>query len=142
LFDQFYQDAGEVAFDDDQPWTMFIMPAAGFVVAGLNSTMADSHREEDHYGWLGAQQVEWFDAELRRFARADWWRIGVLGHPAIARSGSTGAAGALRDANRLRALHGQLDVLLDNNRRHRSAALVSLSDGRVTTTELDIDRTA
>jgi hypothetical protein len=53
-FDRFYA-AGEYdpplrrpTFTPDRPWTLFEMPDAGVVVAGLNSTMADSHREADH----------------------------------------------------------------------------------------------
>ena len=40
-------------FTPDEPWTLFEMPDLAVVVAGLNSTMAESHRDADHYGWSG-----------------------------------------------------------------------------------------
>jgi Trypsin-like peptidase domain len=51
----FYRD---VVFTPDEPWTLFTMPELRVVVAGVNSTMADSHL--DRYGWVGNDQAQWF----------------------------------------------------------------------------------
>jgi hypothetical protein len=55
-FTDFYADVDGVTFTPDEPWTLFEMPDLAVVVAGLNSTMAESHRDTDHYGWAGEHQ--------------------------------------------------------------------------------------
>jgi hypothetical protein len=140
LFDQFYAtgaEAPDAAFTAAQPWSLFVMPDAGVVVAGLNSTIADSHRDEDHYGWVGPEQVDWFDDRLTPFLATEWWRVGAIAHAPTRRSRSSLA---LRDATRLRRLNRHLDALLHNRRGRPSAALVALSDDGPERIELDLDR--
>ena len=67
MFDRFYAGEEAIAFDVDQPWTLFELPDVRLVVAGLNSTMAESHRDEDHHGWVGEAQLRWFADRLRAF---------------------------------------------------------------------------
>ena len=62
-FGVFYSDDGR-QFTPDEPWTLFTMPALGVTVAGLNSTMALSHRDEDEHGWVGDRQLTWFRKRL------------------------------------------------------------------------------
>src|SRR5262249_9724079 len=45
------------------------MPDLKLVVAGLNSTMRESHRDDDHYGYLGEAQLRWRD-HFTRWTRA------------------------------------------------------------------------
>jgi WD40 repeat protein len=59
-FCEFYKGASDAAFTPDEPWTLFPMPELGVAVAGLNSTMAMTHRAEDDRGELGAAQLDWF----------------------------------------------------------------------------------
>jgi WD40 repeat protein len=59
-FCEFYKGATDAAFTPDEPWTLFPMPDLGVVVAGMNSTMAMTHRAEDDRGELGAAQLGWF----------------------------------------------------------------------------------
>ena len=56
-FASFYADVPGVSFTPDEPWTLFEMPDLAVVVAGLNSTMAESHLDQDHYGLVG--QTSW-----------------------------------------------------------------------------------
>ncbi|MFD8995518.1 WD40 domain-containing protein [Streptomyces abikoensis] len=79
LFRELYQGLDAV-FDGDQPWTLFPVPALRTVVAGLNSSMAHSHRPEDQYGLLGPEQAAWFAQALRPYERDGWLRLGALRH--------------------------------------------------------------
>ncbi|MEU1374269.1 TIR domain-containing protein [Streptomyces triculaminicus] len=79
LFQELYQGLDTV-FDGDQPWTLFPVPALRTVVAGLNSSMAYSHRPDDQYGWVGAEQAAWFAQALRPYEQEGWLRLGALRH--------------------------------------------------------------
>jgi WD40 repeat protein len=79
-FDELYRGLDAVAFDRSAPWTLFTIPDLRIVVAGLNSTIADSHRDEDHYGWIGEAQAAWFAQRLRAHEEAGWLRLGVVRH--------------------------------------------------------------
>uniref|UniRef100_UPI00366DCA97 WD40 domain-containing protein n=1 Tax=Plantactinospora solaniradicis TaxID=1723736 RepID=UPI00366DCA97 len=80
LFDEIYQGLEEPIFDSEQPWTLYAVPDLQVVVAGLNSTVADSHRDEDHYGHLGEAQASWFAQWLRPYQQTGWLRLGVMAH--------------------------------------------------------------
>ncbi|MFF3439391.1 pentapeptide repeat-containing protein, partial [Streptosporangium sp. NPDC002721] len=80
MFSRFYTGISGAGFPKDQPWTLFEMPELNTVVAGLNSTMAESHRTSDHYGFCGEEQLRWFADRLRDYARRGWLRIGVMHH--------------------------------------------------------------
>ncbi|MFD5082068.1 TIR domain-containing protein [Kitasatospora sp. NPDC058406] len=97
LFQEFYQGL-EVVFDSAQPWTLFPVPELGTVVAGLNSSMAWSHRPDDRYGWLGPEQAAWFAQALRPYENDGWLRIGALRHPVAAAHSGTGPGGAHQGA--------------------------------------------
>ncbi|MFC5723998.1 TIR domain-containing protein [Streptomyces gamaensis] len=79
LFHELYQGLDAV-FDSDQPWTLFPVPALRTVVAGLNSSMAHSHRPDDQYGLLGPEQAAWFAQALRPYEADGWLRLGALRH--------------------------------------------------------------
>ncbi|WP_406316850.1 TIR domain-containing protein [Streptosporangium sp. NBC_01639] len=81
LFEELYLGLDGPEFDSAQPWTLFAVPDLKVVVAGLNSTMAMSHREEDRYGYLGEAQAAWFAERLRPFEEAGWLRVGAVAHP-------------------------------------------------------------
>lgn len=101
LFQEFYQGL-DVVFDSDQPWTLFPVPELGTVVAGLNSSMAHSHRADDRYGWLGPEQAAWFAQALRPYENDGWLRIGGVRHPVTARPAGARSARAGQDAEPLR----------------------------------------
>ena len=42
--------------------------------------MAETHREDDDYGWIGEAQAAWFAERLRPFEEAGWLRIGAVRH--------------------------------------------------------------
>ncbi|MER5318873.1 TIR domain-containing protein [Streptosporangium roseum] len=105
LFEELYLGLDGPEFDSAQPWTLFAVPDLKVVVAGLNSTMAMSHREEDRYGSVGEAQAAWFAERLRPFEEAGWLRIGVVAHPP--------APAHLRDTATLEhLLAGRLNLLL------------------------------
>lgn len=112
LFQELYQGL-DVVFDSDQPWTLFPVPELHTVVAGLNSSMAYSHRRDDQYGMVGAEQAAWFAQALRPHETEGWLRIGVLRHsPGAGRPSATArrtttaqdGAGPLRDTEVLARL--------------------------------------
>ncbi|MEV4382728.1 pentapeptide repeat-containing protein, partial [Streptosporangium sp. NPDC049644] len=80
MFSQFYTEIPGIGFPKDQPWTLFEVPELKTVVAGLNSTMAESHLDSDHYGFCGEEQLRWFADRLRGYAGQGWLRIGVMHH--------------------------------------------------------------
>ena len=82
LFEDFYRDVQGVTFQVDQEWSLFEMPDLKVVVAGLNSTMAESHHG-DNYGWVGEKQCRWFADALQRHENEGWLRIAAVHHNAI-----------------------------------------------------------
>ncbi|WP_369392171.1 TIR domain-containing protein [Streptomyces sp. CG1] len=116
LFQELYQGL-DVVFDSDQPWTLFPVPELHTVVAGLNSSMAYSHRRDDQYGLIGGEQAAWFAQALRPHETEGWLRIGVVRHSpgaarpvaGVRRAGAPGTAaldgaGPLRDTDVLTRL--------------------------------------
>jgi hypothetical protein len=82
-FEQFYDGVEGVSFTPDEPWTLFEMPDLHVVVAGLNSTMAESHRDADHYGWVGEHQLRWFAQRLTHYRDRGWLRLAAVHHNAV-----------------------------------------------------------
>ena len=68
LFQKFYGDESAITFTQKEPWTLFEIPDVKVVVAGLNSTMAESHREGTHYGHVGEDQLRWFVVQSEAMA--------------------------------------------------------------------------
>ncbi len=103
MLQEFYADTG-VTFTPDEPWTLFEMPELSVVVAGLNSTMAESHRDDDHYGWIGEHQLRWFAGRLARYRARGWLRLAAVHHNAV--RGAVLDDENLRDADDLDQLIG------------------------------------
>lgn len=114
LFGELYQGLDDLVFDVAQPWTLFAVPELRVVVAGMNSTMAASHRPEDDYGELGEAQAAWFVERLRPLEQAEWLRLGVLNHDPTPGGRLPGPNPVLlRDAEMFdRLLGGHLNLVL------------------------------
>ena len=67
-------------FTEARPWSLVELPELGVAVAALNSTMAESHLDADHHGWLGEEQLRWFTRALAPARQAGWLRLGVVHH--------------------------------------------------------------
>ncbi len=80
FFERFYEGIKGVQFTEAEPWTLFEIQDLRVVVAGLNSTIRESHRDKDHYGWLGETQLRWFAGKLRAYRERGWMRIGLVHH--------------------------------------------------------------
>jgi 3',5'-cyclic AMP phosphodiesterase CpdA/tetratricopeptide (TPR) repeat protein len=80
LFDEFYAGHDSIQFTEEEPWTLFRIESLKVVIAGLNSTIVETHADETHYGWVGERQVELFAKRLSPFASDGWLRIGVVHH--------------------------------------------------------------
>jgi WD40 repeat protein len=78
MFDKLYQESEDLVFDAGQPWTMFFVHDLNLAVAGLNSTIAQTHLSAGRSGELGAAQVEWFGRELAAVAESGYLRIGLV----------------------------------------------------------------
>jgi WD40 repeat protein/3',5'-cyclic AMP phosphodiesterase CpdA len=130
LFEELYQGVEGPIFDSEQPWTLFAMPDLHVVIAGLNTTMAESHREDDHYGWLGEAQAAWFAQRLRPFEESGWLRIGVASHlPSIVGSPPADTRLTLRDTATLDRLLGPRLNLFVHGRGGIGSALGNLASG-------------
>jgi WD40 repeat protein/3',5'-cyclic AMP phosphodiesterase CpdA len=129
-FDEFYRGLDTVVFDRLAPWTLFAVPDLRMVLAGLNSTIAESHRHEDHYGWIGEAQAAWFAERLRSYEEAGWLRVGVVRH-APTQSGQEDHPSVLRDTATLDRLLGRRLNLLLHGPGH-SADIRTLDSGLLT----------
>jgi WD40 repeat protein/3',5'-cyclic AMP phosphodiesterase CpdA len=140
-FADFYADVGGVTFTPDEPWTLFEMPDLAVVVGGLNSTMAESHRESDHYGYLGQSQLRWFAERLVPYRDQGWLRLAAVHHNVV--HGAVLDAENLRDANDLDRLIGRPDLVnlllhghAHDGQMHRlGSGAVALSAGRAAVPE-------
>lgn len=109
FFQDFYRDEPGIGFQIDQEWSLFAMPELKVVVAGLNSTMAETH--EHHWGEVGERQCRWFERELTPYEAGGWLRIGAVHHNVIGQAGID--TENLRDRDVLdRYLGDRLDLLL------------------------------
>jgi len=108
------------AFTEERPYTLFAFPEIRTVVAGLNSTMAESHRPDDHYGFAGEPQYRWFADELRTYADQGWLRIAAVHHNV--RRGNTSDDENLRDADMLNAYLGPLVHFVLHGHTHNGKA--------------------
>ncbi len=80
MFARFYAGCDGLTFTEKEPWTFFEYPELRVVVAALNSTIADSHLPDDHYGFVGEAQIRWFIERLRPYRERGFLRIGAVHH--------------------------------------------------------------
>lgn len=80
FFNDFYKKYPNITFNEKEPWTFFEIKDLRLVIAGLNSTIAESHRSGDHYGYIGESQLNWFAEKLDNYKQKKWLRIAVLHH--------------------------------------------------------------
>jgi WD40 repeat protein len=124
LLAEFYgEDGGDESgpgFVAGQEWSLFAMDELRVVVAGLNSTMAITHRPQDRVGQLGAEQRRWFTRRLGRYGRLDWLRIAAVHHCPCPPAGGDQR---LADAAELGSeLGGQLHLVLHGGAGHERPA--------------------
>jgi WD40 repeat protein/3',5'-cyclic AMP phosphodiesterase CpdA len=112
MFEDFYGEESDVAFTVEEPWTLWEIEDLKLVVAGLNSTMRESHRAEDQYGHVGEHQLRWFAERLDPYIQRGWFRLGVVHHNTT--PGSVADDECLRDASLLGEILAppQLNLLL------------------------------
>jgi WD40 repeat protein len=116
MFRRLYEDEPGIQFAPDEPWTLFEVPDLQLAVAGLNSTIAESHLPGDHHGELGELQLRWFARRLGELARGGWTRIGVTHHnPQVGGRREGEGLRDFADLDRLLAPH--LDLLLHGHPR-------------------------
>lgn len=92
------------------------MADLNIVVAGFNSTCAESHKE--HFGYVGEQQYRWFAERLHIYWKKGWLRIGALHHNVIRQPVNDEAN--LQDANDLRRYLGNRLNLLLHRHTHQN----------------------
>ncbi len=132
MFSRFYVDLPAVEFHEAQPWSLWEMPDLRMVVAGLNSTMKESHLEDSHFGHVGEAQLDWFKKKLLDYAREEWLVLGLVHHNVV--RGETADDENLRDADKFKQyLASSLDLLLHghthNARLEQLGRLPVLSTG-------------
>ncbi|WP_330348241.1 TIR domain-containing protein [Streptomyces sp. NBC_00582] len=137
VFQELYQGLDAV-FDSDQPWTLFPVPELHTVVAGLNSSMAYSHRLDDQYGLVGREQAAWFAQALRPYEQEGWLRIGALRHApgtvpqGVLRTAAQNGSGPLRDTDVLARLTApRLHLLLHGPAGPGARPLLTTAAGEV-----------
>ncbi|WP_437769124.1 HipA N-terminal domain-containing protein [Sorangium sp. So ce281] len=114
FFARFYEGQTGIEFTEAEPWTLFEYPDLRVVVAGVNSAIAESHRAEDHYGFVGEQQLRFFAGKLRPYKEQGFLRIAAIHHDPlhpgendIARQDAKDLKGMLRPYLNL-VVHGHL----------------------------------
>jgi 3',5'-cyclic AMP phosphodiesterase CpdA len=111
LFQEFYGDSSDIAFTVEEPWSLWELDDLNLVVAGLNSTIKESHEEDAHYGWVGERQLRRFEQRLKPYIERGWFRLGVVHHNV--ERGAEGDDENLRDADDLkRIVAPSLNILL------------------------------
>ncbi|WP_437908418.1 HipA N-terminal domain-containing protein [Sorangium sp. So ce327] len=80
FFARFYEGQPGIQFTEEEPWSLFEYPDLRVVVAGVNSAIAESHRPEDHYGFIGEQQLRFFAGKLRPYKEQRFLRIAAVHH--------------------------------------------------------------
>lgn len=115
FFARFYEGYPDLQFTEAEPWSFFAYPELKVVVAGLNSTIAESHRSEDHYGYLGEAQIRAMVAKLRPYQEQGYLRIAAVHHDLLQPpEGNERARQDLKDLKRMLGpyinliLHGHL----------------------------------
>lgn len=100
---------GPTAFTAERPYRLHRFDDLRVAVAAMNSTIKESHRPDDHYGWCGDDQLRWFARELGELD--GMLRIGALHHnvrrKAVADNENLRDEDALSDI-----LHDRLDLVL------------------------------
>lgn len=86
-FTRFYDKCNGISFSAEEPWSFFEYPELNMVVAGMNSVIAESHKDEDHFGFLGETQLRSFAEKLRLYKERGFFRLGVMHHPPRDRRG-------------------------------------------------------
>jgi WD40 repeat protein len=96
FFADFYRGVEDPpTFSGDQPWTWYEFAELGLVLAGVNSTMAENHLDDSHFGFVGEQQYRWFSDRFEESSAS--WKLAVLHHNIIRLS--TGNDDPLTDSN-------------------------------------------
>jgi WD40 repeat protein len=137
-FSDFYAGIGTVTFTPDEPWTLFEMSSLNVVVAGINTTMADSHRAEDHYAMAGEHQLRWFEGRLAPYQQDGWLRLAALHHTPVRNAKSDDnarvpAEQGMRDADDFdRILCRSRLISLALNGTSRPVGIDRLSSGLIT----------
>jgi 3',5'-cyclic AMP phosphodiesterase CpdA len=86
-------------------------PDLKITVANLNSTIKESHRNEDHYGWIGETQAQEIAEKLANKKKDGWFNIAAVHHNVI--RGETKDDDNLQDAEMLQRVIGEhIDMLL------------------------------
>ena len=128
FFGKLYAQVERYEFKETAPYTWFELPELRVVVAGLNSTMRESHKEKDpadpasifgHYGYLGEKQLEHFGRKLDEAAAKGWLRIGLVHHNAV--RGAEDDDENLRDADLLQDRLAETLNLLLHGHTHRGS---------------------
>ncbi len=110
-------------FDEEEPWSLFELAELKVAVAGLNSTMHESHRDEDHHGFLGEAQLKWFRERLGKLRDGGWLRIGAMHHNHF--RGPKNDDHSLQDADALKRLLGnRLNLILHGHTHETDTAWV------------------
>jgi 3',5'-cyclic AMP phosphodiesterase CpdA len=104
-------------FTELEPWTLFEIPALKVVVAGLNSTIHESHLDADHHGFVGEAQLRWFRDKLADYERKGWLRVGLVHHNVVRKASVDDEN--LKDADLLREYLGELLHVLLHGHTHQ-----------------------
>ncbi|WP_052721092.1 pentapeptide repeat-containing protein [Actinoplanes rectilineatus] len=126
---QQWPDAGQnVRMEPEQPWSLFRIPELRLVIAGINTTMDDSHLMTDRHGSMGEEQCRWFADHLESYEQDGWFRIGLVHHRPVPAAVSPGDH--LRDAALLdEILASRLNLLVHGHATGPQERLTTLVSG-------------
>lgn len=117
-----------VRMEAEQPWSLFRVPELRVVVAGINSTIDDSHLTTDRHGSIGPAQARWFAERLAAYEQEGWFRIGLVHHRAL--PAATSPPDHLRDVARLEEGIGpHLNIVLHGHAGPGDDRLARLASG-------------
>jgi 3',5'-cyclic AMP phosphodiesterase CpdA len=112
---------------EERPYALHKFDDLRLVIAGLNSTIDDSHRKADNYGWCGEPQLAWFARELEHHKA--WHRVAIVHHNARPQNDIVDKQ-RLRDAGLVTSLLGpSIDILLHGHTHDGKTEI--LADGTI-----------
>ena len=129
FFNQFYAGT-DVLFDEDHLFQVYRFPEEQVLIVGFNSCLRESELDQDHYGWIGVEQVR---LAVQRCDELDpsrtWLRIGALHHNFIGASNMDNENLRDRDAILPDLCKGRFHLLLHGHRHIARPAMYRQGTG-------------
>lgn len=127
---QFLDRVGVKKTEPNIPWQGFDISEQGILVVALDSCVQESHRKEDHYGWIGIKQIKEATKWLEELDPShSYFRIAVFHHNPVRYSDYDDEN--LKDWDELRPhFEKSIDIILHGHRHENYRSIIGNLDGQ------------